>query len=162
MAILPAGTDDLTNLSPEEWRLRKREWNRGPLTDLFPRIEPSALERVLDICIDKSFTYNLSEAKRWNARRYTCIVVAHVRHFYSDYDKLLRQDVERYEARRRTSQQVWKMLRQWCPWDESNDLLERCFQATLQRPEERDPSWDPMDIDDESDFEHVDDPMDLD
>ena len=116
---------------------------------------------MLDICIDKGFTYNLSEAKRWNARRYTSIVVAHVRHAYSDYDKLLREDhVERYEARRQTSKQVWKVLREWCPWDDSNDVLEPCFQLTLLRREERDPGWDPMDIDSESELE--DDPMDLD
>ena len=140
---------------------RKCEWNRGPLTDLFPRIPNAALERVLDVCIDKGFTYNLSEGKWWNARRYTSIVVAHVRHNYSDYDKLLREErVERFAARQRTSKQVWKVLREWCPWDESNEVLERCFQATLLRPEERDPSWDPMDVD--SDSEYADDPMDID
>lgn len=156
--------ENLLGLSDNEARQRKREWNRSPLTDLFPRIPDTALERILDICIGKDFTYNLSESKRWSARRLTSIVVAHVRHAYSDYDKLLReQDVERYEARKQTSQQVWKVLREWCPWDSSNDVLERCFQVTLLRPEQRDPSWDPMDIDD-SDFEadYTDDPMDVD
>lgn len=155
---------DLEELSPEDQRLRKREWNRGPLQDLFPRIPSQALERVLDVCIDKGFVYNLSEAKRWNARRYTSIIVAHVRHNYSDYDRLLREDgLERFEARKRSSQQVWKTLRAWCPWDDSNDVLERCFRATLLSPEERAPDWDPMDVDSESDFEvDDDDPMDLD
>jgi hypothetical protein len=152
----------LDGLTPEEQQLRKREWNRSPLTDLFPRIPSDALERVLDICIGKNFTYNLSESKHWNARRFTSIVIAHVRHNYTDYDKLLREDhVERFAAREQTSKQVWKVLREWCPWDDSNDVLERCFKATLMRPEERDPEWDdPMDIDSDSDY--VDDPMDLD
>ena len=157
--------ETLLGLSPEEALLRKREWNRSPLSDLFPRVQSSVLERLLDICIDKDFTYNLSESKHWNARRYTSIVIAHVRHNYSDYDKLLRDDrVERYEARKQTSKQVWKVLREWCPWNESNEVLERCFQATLLRPEERDPEWDPMDIDsDPEDTEdYVEDPMELD
>ena len=155
--------DNLQGLSEERQRARKREWNRGPLTDFFPRIPDHALERVLDICISKDFTYNLSESKRWNARRYTSIVIAHIRHTHTGYDKLLRGErVERYEARQRTSKQVWKVLRDWCPWDESNDVLERCFQATLLRPEERDPEWDPMDIDSDEDLEYAEDPMDVD
>ncbi|CAK4032820.1 hypothetical protein AC579_7369 [Lecanosticta acicola] len=146
----------LSNLSPEAERRRRREWNRGPLQDLFPRIPPNALEVILDKCIDKPFTYNLSESKVWNSRRYTSIVVAHVRHFYSTYDALLRDEMlERYEARRRSSQQVWKVLREWCPWDADNGVLEQCFNATLLPPSERDPTWDPMDIDDDSDGEEA-------
>ncbi|KAK4547366.1 hypothetical protein LTR36_001022 [Oleoguttula mirabilis] len=142
--------------------LRRREWNRGPLTDLFPRIPPTALEQLLDTCIAKGFTYNLSRPRYWNARRYSSITVAHVRHAHSDYDALLRgaDGLERYEARHRTAKQVWKVLREWCPWEESNDQLERCFQVTLLQPEERDPEWDPMEIDGDSDI--ADDPMDLD
>ncbi|KAK4508321.1 hypothetical protein PRZ48_002059 [Zasmidium cellare] len=167
---------DLTNLTPAETRLRRREWNRGPLTDLFPLIPSTALDRILDICIDvKDYTYNLSESKNWNHRRLTSIVVAHVRHAYSDYDKLLREDkLERYEARRRSGDQVWRVLREWCPWDDSNPVLEQAWRATLVPPEERDPTWDPMDVDEESDgegevptgvggvVEFEDDPMDLD
>lgn len=147
----------------EQQRLRKREWNRSPLTDLFPRIPNPALETVLDICINKDFTYNLSESKHWNARRYTSITIAHVRHNYSDYDKLLREEhVERFAARERTAAQVWKVLREWCPWDDSNDVLERCFKATLLRPDQRDAEWgDPMDIDSD-DEDYIDDPMELD
>ncbi|KAM3415298.1 hypothetical protein BST61_g8827 [Cercospora zeina] len=144
----------------EEQKLRKREWNRGPVNDLFPRIPDLALERVLDIIIDKGFTYNLSVSKFANSRRITSIVVAHVRHAYSDYDKLLHENMERYEARQRCGPRVWKVLREWSPWDKDNEVLERCFRATLLTPEERDPSWDPMDVDDESDVEG--DPMDLD
>lgn len=102
----------------------------------------------------------------------TSFVVAHVRHAYSDYDKLLREErLERYAARKRSGPTVWKVLREWCPWDRSNVVLERAFQVTLVPPEERDPSWDPMDIDEESDGEGEgpdggaafdDDPMDLD
>lgn len=118
MDTITTNQQDLSNLSPEEAQRRRREWNRGPLEDLFPRIPQVALERVLDICIDKDFTYNLSQSKFWNARRYTSIVVANVRHFYTDYDKLLREErLERYEARRATAQSVWKTLREWCPWD---------------------------------------------
>jgi hypothetical protein len=169
MRALSNDREDLNGLSKDEQRERRREWNRGPLTELFPRLVGAPLERILDICIDKNFTYNLSEAKRWNARRYTSIVVAHVRHNYSDYDQLLREKrLERYEARQQTSKQVWKVLRDWCPWNDSNDVLERCFQATLLRPEERDTEWDPMDIDsdEEADSSATDggteDPMDLD
>lgn len=147
--------ESLFGLSESEARDRKREWNREPVKDLFPRIPGHSLERILDLCINKNFTYNLSEAKRNNARRYTSIVVAHVRHAHSDYDSLLRdQGMERFEARRRTGDQVWKVLREWCPWDDSNDVLETCFRVTLLRPEERDPSWDPMDIDIDSDEEN--------
>lgn len=153
----------LTDQTDADARERKREWSRDPLLDLFPRMPPDALERILDICIDKDFAYNFSEAKRWNARRYTSIVVAHVRHNYSDYDKLLREEVERYEARRRSSAAVWKVLRLWCPWDDSNDVLRRCFEATLLPPEARDSNWDPMDVDSDSDeADFADDPMDLD
>lgn len=146
---------------------KRREWNRSFIADLFPRIPSHALERILDICLEKNAIYNLSQSKYWNARRLTSIAVAHVRHTYSDYDELLRKgEVERYEARKRTGDQVWKVLRQWCPWNESNEALERCWRATLLSPEERDPTWDPMDVDDESDDEgaqnEVDDPMDLD
>jgi hypothetical protein len=147
---------------------RRREWNRGPLSDLFPLIPAAKLEEVLDICIRKDFTYNLSESKHWNARRYTSIVIAHVRHNFTEYDKLLRDGVERHEARQQTGKQVWKVLREWCPWNDSNEVMERCFQATLLRPEERDPEWDPMDIDSESEMmaedlgDIDDDPMDLD
>lgn len=142
------------DLSSEKQQRRRREWNRGPLQDLFPRIPAKALEIILDKCIDKNFVYNLSESKIWNARRYTSIVVAHVRHFYTDYDKLLREElVERYEARRQSGKQVWKVLREWCPWDADNEVLEQCFNATLLPPSQRDPTWDPMDIDDDSDGE---------
>ena len=145
---------------------KKREWNRSFLVDIFPRIPSHALERVLDICLEKNAIYNLSQSKLWNAKRFTSIVVAHVRHTYSDYDELLRKDeVERYDARKRTGYEVWKVLREWCPWDSSNEVLERCWRATLLSPEERDPSFDPMDIDTESEDEgvglEVDDPMDL-
>ena len=118
--------------------------NRGPLTDLFPRLPEITLERLLDIIIDKGFTYNLGHSKLANSRRYTAIVVAHCRHAFSAYDQLLLEKVERYEARRRTADQVWKVLREWSPWDKDNEVLERCFKATLLSPEERDPSWDPM------------------
>lgn len=159
----PNGHEDVDGLSGEGQHPRKREWNRNPLIDLFPRIPSHSLERVLDICIEKNFAYNLSESKRWNARRYTSIVIAHVRHNHSEYDHLLRKErLERYEARKRTSKQVWKVLRDWCPWDDSNDVLEKCFQATLMRPEERGPEWDPMDIDSDSEFDYADDPMELD
>ena len=138
-----------------------------PLTSL------TALERVLDLCIDKDFVYNLSESKRWNARRYTSLVIAHVRHRYSEYDDLLsKEGVERFEARRRTAEKVWKILEGWRRWAASNEILERCFQATLLRPEERDPEFadDPMDIDSDGemgiqrdvDDAAVEDPMDLD
>ena len=161
-------TEDITF---EEHR-RCREWNRSPIRDLFPRIPAAALERVLDLCIARPFTYNLSQSKLWNARHLTSIVVAHVRHAYSDYDKLLReQQVERFEARHRTAERVWKVLREWCPWEQSNEVLERCFRVTLLRPEERQPAdaeWDPMDIDDHeepecvNESEFVDDPMEID
>ena len=167
---------DFDKLSPGAARSRRREWNRMPLEDLFPKIPPSALDRLLDICIDKNVTYNLSESKRWNARRYSSIAVAHVRHFYTDYDRRLRDEhEERFAARRATGDRVWKILREWCPWDEANDQLERCFQVTLVPAEQRGAEWDPMDIDDESfytssssaagveaEMEIVDDPMDLD
>ncbi|KAI7200370.1 hypothetical protein D0869_01192 [Hortaea werneckii] len=169
------------NISPDEL-LRRREWNRGPLSDFFPRIPSKSLETVLDICISKNFVYQLSQPRWWNALRYTSIVIAHLRHNYTEYDALLRgeggdgggggggvvhgEKVERYEARRRTGEKVWKVLREWCPWDDSNDQLERCFQATLMRQEERGAEWDPMDLDDEYELDNragpVDDPMDLD
>lgn len=93
----------------------------------------------------------------------TSIIVAHVRHFHTPYDTLLRSGTERYEARQQTGEKVHSVLREWCPWDESNEVLERCWRATLLRPEERDPGWDPMDLDDDqSDDEggggFVDDP----
>lgn len=166
------------NISPDEL-LRRREWNRGPMSDFFPRIPSKSLETVLDICISKNFVYQLSKPRWWNARRYTSIVIAHLRHNYTEYDALLRgegrgggdvvvhgEKVERFEARRRTGEKVWKVLRDWCPWDDSNDQLERCFQATLMRPEERGAEWDPMDLDDEYELDDrtspADDPMDLD
>ncbi|QIX02382.1 hypothetical protein AMS68_007899 [Peltaster fructicola] len=144
---------------PETERTQKREWNRSPLRQYFPRIPDAALERLLDICIDKGVTYNLSQSKIWNMRRLTSIVVAHVRHNYSDYDQLLRDKVDRFDARFRSAEQVWTTLRQWCPWDDSNEVLERCVRATLVRPEDRGADFDPMDIDEDSDDEG--DPMDL-
>jgi len=147
---------------------RRREWNRGPLQDLFPRIPAPALETLLDICVSprKNFVYNLSESRRWNARRYTGIVVAHVRHAYTEYDRLVREEgVERFAARRRTAAQVWRVLRAWCPWDESNEVLEAGWRVTLVRPEDREPGWDPMDVDDDDEVESDGgngDPMDLD
>ncbi|KAK0940814.1 hypothetical protein LTR29_007695 [Friedmanniomyces endolithicus] len=141
-------TEDITF----EEHQRRREWNRSPIRDLFPRVPAAALERVLDLCIARPFTYNLSQSKLWNARHLTSIVVAHVRHAYSDYDQLLReQQVERFEARYRTAERVWKV--------------------TLLRPEERQPAdaeWDPMDIDDYEEPERVNesesvgDPMEID
>lgn len=148
--------ESLLGLTADEAHARKREWNRGPLTDLFPRIPNSALERILDICIKKDFTYDLSQAKLWNARRFTAITVAHVRHQYSTYDQLLNEGVERFEARRQSGPTVWKMLKEWCPWDSSNEALEKCFKATLVPFEQREVEYafvdDPMDIDTESDF----------
>lgn len=49
----------------------------------------------------------------------------------------------------------------------SNEALQRCFEASIVPPWERDPTWDPMDIDesdDEGQDEHdvLADPMDLD
>ncbi|SMQ46686.1 unnamed protein product [Zymoseptoria tritici ST99CH_3D7] len=150
MGIPVSPLPDLSNLTPTELYHRKREWNRGPLLDLFPRLPPSALEPLLDTIIAKSFTYNLSDSKFNNSRRYTSMVVAHVRHHYTNYDALWRDEgIEKWEARRRTAGEVWKVLREWCPWDESNEVLERCWKATLVSPEERDGNWDPMDVDDE-------------
>lgn len=158
--------ESLLNLTAEQAHARRREWNRSPLTDLFPRIPGAELERLLDICIAKNFTYDLSESRIWNARRYTAITVAHVRHQHSDYDGLLKEGVERFEARRQSGAKVWKVLREWCPWDSSNAVLERCFRATLLPLEQREADYafvdDPMDIDSESDFggEPVDDVAD--
>lgn len=133
------------NLPLSSQLARKREWNRGPLTDLFPRLPDFILERLLDLIISKGFTYNLSHSKLSNAKRYTAIVIAHCRHAHSDYDQLLLRDrLERFEARRRTAERVWKVLREWSPWERDNEVLERCFRATLVPPEERDESWDPM------------------
>ena len=173
--------EDSLGLTAEQAYNRRREWNRGPLTDLFPRIPSASLETILDICISKGFTYNLSESRLWNARRYTAITVAHVRHQHSDYDGLLKNGVERFEARQQTGGKVWKVLREWCPWDSSNEVLQTCFNATLLPIEQREAEWafvdDPMDIDTESDFGgngavngmghanadgFADDPMDLD
>lgn len=159
--------ESLLNLAPEGALQRRREWNRNPLQDLFPRIPSHALERILDLCASKGVTYNLSEPKSWSTRRLTSIVIAHVRHAFSDYDKLLREEgKERYEARHATAETVWKILREWCPWDSSNGVLERCFRATLLRSEDRGEDWDPMDVDDESDGDAEEwtggDPMDLD
>jgi hypothetical protein len=130
----PASPSTTTTDPQQQQRARRREWNRGPLTDLFPRMPDITLERILDILIDdKNFTYNLSASKWSNARRYTALVVAHCRHAYSEYDALLvREGVERFEARRRTAERVWGVLRTWSPWwERDNEVLERCFRATL-------------------------------
>ena len=152
----PGRWESLLGLTAAEAYTRRREWNRGPLTDLFPRIPDSALERILDICIAKNFTYDLSQGRLWNARRYTAITVAHARHQYSDYDKLLKDGVERFEARKQSGPKVWKVLREWCPWDSSTEVLEKCFQATLVPLEQRTAEYafvdDPMDIDPESEL----------
>lgn len=145
---------------------QRRSWNRGPFLDLFPRLPPATLETLLDLSLAKSAIYDLSESKHWNSIRLTSIAVAHCRHAFSDYDALLREGVERFEARKRSGQKVWKVLREWCPWDESNPVLERCWRATVLRPEEREPGWDPMDLDQsESEGEgeiNGGEPMDLD
>lgn len=172
---------DSLGLTAEQAYSRRREWNRGPLTDLFPRIPSASLEDILDICISKGFTYNLSESRLWNARRYTAITVAHVRHQHSEYDSLLKDGVERFEARQQSGAKVWKVLKDWCPWESSNEVLRKCFEATLLPLEQREQEWafvdDPMDIDSESDLGgdgsvdgvgrahddgFADDPMDLD
>lgn len=143
---------------------QRREWNRGPLHDLFPCIELEYLESLLEICLQKSAIYDLSQSKHWNSLRLTSIAVAHCRHACTEYDNLLRAGVERFEARKQTAQEVWKTLRKWCPWDESNPVLERCWRATVLRPEEREPGWDPMDLDESEGEEEYDagEPMDLD
>ena len=107
------------------------------------------IERILDLLISKDFVYDLSKGRLWNARRYSSITVACVRHWYSDYDELLREGVERFEARARTGEGVWRVLKEWCPWESSNEVLRRCFEASLVRPEERGEEWvdDPMDLD---------------
>lgn len=126
---------------------QRRSWNTAILDELFPRLPAATTTRILDLCLAKNVIYDLSESKRWNSIRITSLVVAHCRHAFSDYDELLRQGLERFEARKRTAQAVWKVLRTWCPWDESNPVLERCWRATTLRPEEREPGWDPMDLD---------------
>jgi hypothetical protein len=102
----------LENLDFDEIQ-RRREWNRGPLKDFLPKIPADALERVLDHCISKFATYDLSESKHWNARRFSAIVVAFVRHNYTEYDSILKQGVEQFEARKRTGPEAWKVLRKW-------------------------------------------------
>lgn len=147
---------------------QRRSWNTKILDDLFPRLPAGTTTRILDICLAKNVIYDLSESRHWNSIRITSLVVAHCRHGFSDYDALLRQGVERFEARKRTAQAVWKVLRQWCPWDESNPVLERCWKVTTLRPEEREPGWDPMDLDESEDEEEKGcdadggEPMDLD
>ncbi|KAM0722896.1 hypothetical protein Q7P37_001094 [Cladosporium fusiforme] len=135
---------------------QRRLWNRGPLLDLFPRLPSPKLESLLDLTLSKNAIYNLSESKHWNSIRLTSLTVAHCRHTCTDYDALLREGVERYEARKRTAQAVWKCLRAWCPWDESNPVLERCWRVSVLRPEEREPGWDPMDLDESEDEREVD------
>jgi hypothetical protein len=145
----------------------KRLWNKAILLDLFPLLPPPTLETLLDISLAKNLHYNLSQPKHYSAVRLTSLVVAHCRHAHSDYDALLRQGLERFEARKRTAQEVWRVLRRWCPWESANPVLERCWRATVLRPEEREPGWDPMDLDgSESEREcgggDEGDPMDLD
>jgi len=146
---------------------QRRSWNKALFDELFPRLPPTTLEKLLDLCLSKNVIYNLSESKRWNSIRITSLTVAHCRHAFSDYDALLREGVERFEARKRTADEVWKVLRKWCPWEDSNPVLERCWRNTVLRPEEREPGWDPMDLDEsegegEGEEEYGGEPMDLD
>ncbi|GAB7325153.1 hypothetical protein MBLNU13_g09233t1 [Cladosporium sp. NU13] len=144
---------------------QRRSWNSALLDELFPRLPPATSENLLDLCLSKNVIYNLSESKHWNSIRITSLTVAHCRHAYSDYDALLRKGVERFEARKRTADEVWKVLRKWCPWEDSNPVLERCWRNTVLRPEEREPGWDPMDLDEsegEGEEEYGGEPMDLD
>lgn len=90
----------LLKLTPEQALERKREWNRDPLADLFPRIPSLELDRVLELLIAKDFVYDLSQSRLWNARRYSSLTVACVRHWFSDYDKLLREGTPSRKARR--------------------------------------------------------------
>jgi len=41
-------------------------------------------------------------------------------------------------ARKRTEQQVWKVLREWCPWNDWKKVLKGCWLAMLLSPGERD------------------------
>ena len=144
---------------------QRRSWNEGLFDELFPRLPPATLSKLLDLCLSKNVIYNLSESKHWNSIRITSLTVAHCRHAYSNYDALLQEGVERFEARKRTADEVWKVLRKWCPWEDSNPVLERCWRNTVLRPEEREPGWDPMDLDeseDEGGEEIGGEPMDLD
>jgi hypothetical protein len=144
---------------------QRRSWNTAILDELFPRLPPPTLEKLLDLCLAKNVIYNLSQSKHWNSIRITSLTVAHCRHAFSNYDSLLREGVERFEARKRTTDDVWKVLRQWCPWEDSNPVLERCWRNTVLRPEEREPGWDPMDLDEsesEGEEEVGGEPMDLD
>ncbi|KAL1586921.1 hypothetical protein WHR41_04175 [Cladosporium halotolerans] len=136
---------------------QRRLWNRGPLLDLFPRLPPASLNHILDLALAKNCIYDLSAPKRANAIRLTCLAIAHARHAHSEYDALLRAGVERFEARERTGEAVWRVLREWCPWDESNVWLEGCWAATVVRPEERglgwEGEWEMMDLDVEEGWE---------
>ena len=96
------------------------------------------------------------------------ITIAHVRHQCTGYDALLRgEQVERFEARWRTTDEVWRVLRAWCPWDASNEVL-GCFQATLVPLKQRGAEFgdDPMDLESGSELDFQDsmdaEPMDAD
>lgn len=42
-------SEDLSHLDPLETRRRKRAWNKGPITDLFPRIDDKSLVRIITL-----------------------------------------------------------------------------------------------------------------
>ncbi|KAF2857825.1 hypothetical protein K470DRAFT_156763 [Piedraia hortae CBS 480.64] len=85
------------------------------LKDLFPQIPADDLERVLDFCVIKPFAYDLSRSKSWNSKRLNSFAIAHGRHAHTNYESLLKQGVNKFEARKNTSHQVDTVLRRWSP-----------------------------------------------
>ena len=82
---------------------------------LFPRC-PAGREQVIaeHACRKYSGRVGRSEsAKRLDEEAVRLAVEAHIRHAETEYDKLLRQGLDRRDARHEVRDRVWRVLDRW-------------------------------------------------
>lgn len=83
------------------------------VTELFPDIPPGEVPRIVEHALEKH-SRRVGRARAVGLEERAALAVrAHIRHVHTDYERLLRQGVDRLEAREQVWDRVNEMARRW-------------------------------------------------
>ncbi|KAI9928511.1 hypothetical protein MW887_001725 [Aspergillus wentii] len=132
--FIPAGNPQLTTAS------------RDVLKDLFPNIPDNDLNQIIKTAFQKGQRKVGTAVELPLARRAQLAVVAHIRHIYTDYDRLLKA-TSFHEARSTVEEPTLAKLVEWRGDDENGKtVLEDVFREVIVISDDEDTDTDEGDI----------------
>ncbi|KAF1964460.1 hypothetical protein BU23DRAFT_492578 [Bimuria novae-zelandiae CBS 107.79] len=121
-----------------------KEHIRGAIREIFPKIPEADLTSIVNHAFEEG-TNRVGNAKELSlARRVQLAVVAHIRHTYTDYDKILKHKTGTWtEARQRVEHVSLAKLKEWRDeTDEASNELEETFREVIVLDDDEDSSDD--------------------